>query len=72
MTGDTECPHGLGEPAWCSTCQTGPTRPPKPMGHAWPARYPGRCFGKGCGEAIEEGQPIVLMTDGTYRHEECA
>lgn len=26
----TECPHGLGDPAWCVTCKDGPSKPRQP------------------------------------------
>ena len=62
MTETEECPHGL-EPAWCSTCKHGPTRPaPRVVtyGGLFRSRYEGtRCAACGdTGGRIDAGELI--------------
>lgn len=44
MSDQDECPHGMGDPAWCSVCKHGPTRlEVQPYGYPFPSRYDGHC-----------------------------
>ena len=68
-----ECPHGL-EPAWCSVCKHGPTRPPViKYGGPFQANYAGTC-GE-CREPIAAGDWVAHRfadEDGTgYVHLAC-
>lgn len=70
-----ECPHGMDDPAWCSVCKHGPTKPSAveyaPL--AWPARYEGRCAR--CDSHIYVGDLIATrFVDGDpsgWVHAEC-
>lgn len=76
MTELEECPHGLGDPAWCSTCKHGPTRPAV-VTHGAPfvSRYAGSVC-RECRAIIDAGERIAArLVDGNpvgYVHEECA
>lgn len=71
MDSGEECPHGMGEPEWCSICLHGvPTTPISSVVAVFIARYPGRC--SYCQDDIYTGDRIASMTDDSYRHEECS
>lgn len=73
---EVECPHGLGDPAWCYLCNGHAERDRKAKAAdasavvtpVWSARFPGTCS---CGEPIEPGHRIVQTRDERYHHERC-
>lgn len=66
-----ECPHGMEDPAWCSLCKRGPTKPePVTVVARFPARYDGQC--PGCDLPIKVGQLVAKLSNDTYVHEGCA
>lgn len=63
----------------CMACQedhgvgAAPVQAPTAEGSTFTANYNGQCAGVGaCNLQISEGQRIVRMSDGTYRHVGCA
>lgn len=64
------CPHDPRMPeAACVECMAeGPLPTPKLVREGWPfaARIAGVCGG--CTEGVAEGERIVRMSDGGYRH----
>ena len=68
------CPHGYPSPASCIDCMDEgglpPAPPPTPDTVAFHARFSGGHCPK-CRLAIEEGDLIRGMTDGTWWHAEC-
>ena len=73
MDQDEECPHGLGDPAWCSVCLKRTTLPEETFGDPFLASYRGKCHD--CHEAIDVGDSICRrFEDGIsfgVVHEEC-
>ena len=68
---DEGCPHGLGDPAWCSVCKHGPSKPePVTVEALFCARYGGYC--SDCGQPLTVGERIAKLSNGSYVHEECA
>ena len=70
------CTHGMPHPASCVECMAdGNLAPPPPpprlvtIGPPFTGRYDDHC--NGCNTGIHEGQLIVKMSDGTYRHSRC-
>lgn len=70
LADDDECPHGMPDPAWCSTCKHGPTiHPPVEPVATFTARFTSRCAS--CDEPMHEGDRITKWSDDTYTHEGC-
>ena len=69
---DPECPHGLGDPAWCSVCKHGPTKPEpvEVVSDPLRAKYAGNC--PECDLPIFVGTWIVKLSNERYIHERCA
>lgn len=68
-----ECPHGMPDPAWCSTCKHGVGPRPRVTVVERPrfrARYDGQC--PDCDLPIGVGQWIVQLSTGAFVHEGCA
>lgn len=66
-----ECPHGMEDPSWCSTCKHGPERnEPDKIDYAFTAKYEGHCTS--CDLPIYIGQRAAKMTKGRVIHEDCA
>lgn len=71
-----ECPHGLGDPAWCTLC-SGKDQRAKTQAAAEAnevvalliARFPGDCAR--CGDPIRKGDAIAKMADGRYLCGDC-
>jgi hypothetical protein len=64
-----ECPHGLEDPAWCSTCKHGARREPQPeIGPPFRAGFEGHC--NECNLPIAVGQEIRVK-GRTYIHRGC-
>ncbi len=60
----------MDDPAWCSTCKHGPTRPEVPTVEVrFVARFEGHCGV--CDFPIRAGQKIAKLSNDRYIHEEC-
>lgn len=70
---DTECPHGLGERAWCVICNgrdQAERKAQQSRTRAFDARYISTC--PECKRIITVGQSIVIeRSTGKAVHEEC-
>ena len=67
-----DCPHGIGDPAWCSTCKHGPatvTADDIEREATITARFEGDC--PSCDHPILDGQQITRWSDERWRHEGC-
>lgn len=70
-----ECPHGLGEPAWCVLCNGRDAREKAAAAQeqqtvvaTFTARYSGCCPR---GDDIAPGHLVVRTADGQVRHHDC-
>ena len=75
MAYQEECPHGLGDPEWCSVCKNKDALPPEIVFVGpFAAKFGGRC--QMCRQPISVGDDIKLMKiDGENSgvvHEDCA
>ena len=65
-----ECPHGMGDPAWCSICKHGPVKVERPeIVATFRARYDGDC--RGCSLPISVGQIVHKLSNDAYVHQGC-
>lgn len=66
-----ECPHGMGDPSWCSVCKHGVTKPePAPTVEAtFRARYDGVC--PTCDDLIDAGSMVHKLSNDRYVHLGC-
>ena len=65
-----ECPHGMEDPDWCSTCKHGPAKRNRhTYGPAIIARFDGQC--QACNLPTSPGQVIVKADDAYWVHAEC-
>lgn len=64
-----ECPHGMEDPAWCSTCKNPrPRRTGHDVGPPVAAEFEGEC--PECGRSIRPGDTIRAV-DGAWMHGRC-
>jgi len=67
-----ECPHGMGDPDWCSICKHGPTKPePLMTRFQFIARYEGTQCPE-CDLPIAVGQLAAKLSDNRTVHNGCA
>lgn len=70
------CTHGMPNHRACWFCMEdgnldpAPSAPVVTVARTLTARYDGHC--SGCNLDIHPGHHVALLTDGTYRHPECA
>lgn len=70
---DAECPHGLGDPSWCSVCKHGaaqhPRRERRSTQPPFRAKFEGTC--PECRHVIQAGALVRRCTSDEYVHAGC-
>jgi len=70
-----ECPHGMGDPAWCTLCNgrtAAEEREARQVHHFATARYDGYCHRDDCRVDIHVGDRIAITNDQAVICAECA
>lgn len=70
---EVECPHGMGDPAWCSVCKHGPSKPAhrerRSVEAPFAAKFEGVC--PECRHVVQPGALIRRCTSNEYVHAGC-